>query len=75
MQDRLNDALQIRKQLSLMGLFVDEQNNTKFTAVCNDFVKDGVSATVKLKVHDGPIDIVAILSARHKGKSGVILEK
>ena len=70
---RLSEALEIRKQLKRMGLFVIEANQDKMKQATNAFVKDGQSATFTLDTLDGKTSLKVLLYKEAGKQSGVHL--
>jgi hypothetical protein len=65
LQERLKEMLNIYEQLRDLGL--DEQvcpSLTKFKKDANDFIKEGVSISGKVKMHEIDRDLVYVLSTQ-----------
>lgn len=71
-QERLKEAIEIRKQLEILGALIPERNREILKEQTNAFVLDGVSSTFILIVDQAKAKVV--YSCRINGKSGVVLE-
>lgn len=70
---RVAEATSVRTQLKKMGILMDDDSRTKLMVASNEFVKNGFSCTMKLRIDDKSRAIVHFRSNPSQ-QSGVILE-
>lgn len=70
---RLIEATSVRKQLQQIGILMDETIRTKLMMASNEFVKNGSSCTLRLRVGDKASAIVQF-RGNPSQQSGVTLE-
>lgn len=70
-QQRLQESMQMHARLQSIGALVDEKNRDVLKQASNAYVKDGESASLKLRI-DSSSNALVVFSA--KGKCGVALE-
>jgi hypothetical protein len=70
---RIAEAIEIRKQLQSLGVFVVPQNQEKIRAASDEFIKSAASTSVVLKIPFNTMRIQVSFSIHPDIKSGVIL--
>lgn len=73
-QQRVQEAVEIRKQLTEMEIFQNKDFNTIYSKASGDFVRHGQSTTLQFPVPEEAVKVCVVLSSRLTGKSGVLLE-
>ena len=49
-EDRISEVIHVFKQLRDFGLSADDENIKIFRKICNDYIKDGISRSGKVKL-------------------------
>lgn len=71
--ERIAEAVEIRKQLQSLGVFVVAQNQEKIRAASDDFIKNGVSASTILKVPFNTMRIQVSFLITPETQSGITI--
>lgn len=75
MEDRLSEIKTIYSKLIELGLSDKNCSNLKeFKIICNDFVKNGVSASGKIKLNEVSRVLIYVLSLQPHITSNVVLK-
>lgn len=72
-QQRINDAISVRKQLTQLGCTLSETNRAKVSYASNSFVKAGGNIVLKLSVSD-ETRVIVQFHDKLASQSGIILE-
>ncbi len=70
---RIAEAVEIRKQLQTLGVFVVTQNQEKIRVASDDFIKNGVSTSVILKIPFNTMRIQVSFLIGSGTKSGITI--